>query len=190
MNRWFIIPSAASCTYSHSSERARSGGLSLKLHCDAVSNQRVDAIWRVAYPSLSKLGLEFSFIRDEGTYSAYFLLEVWSSTTKYWTRVYCPYNGNNLGIEDEAGIYHDVGIGIVRPLNEYIFNTVKLIVDPPNKKCVSLRFNNLVYDISQYGLQSVADTEGPQIRFFYRLSSTSIAARDTWLDDIIITNNE
>jgi len=66
----------------------------------------------------------------------------------------------------------------------------KLVTDFENEKYVRFILNNDVYDLSSYTYEKTNDTSRPHLLVRYKLVSTGGTSTTSYVDDVILTQNE
>ncbi len=177
-----------------SAERAANGGFSYKLATAAILNNRIEVNHYESYPVLSKIGFEIGFTEHKtptGFYPEYrFELNCNDGTTWYLYRVrYIQATGTLEVLHN--GVWTQFAAGVNLFLNNYLFNTIKLVGGFPTPRAyVRCIFNNVEYDLTGYVPQVIAPPAGPALNVAVRITANSAEENIVYLDNAIITQNE
>ena len=173
------------------SERAHSGSFSCKLVTGDTIGDYAELDIRRPYPCLSRLGFEASFDLENAIAKLYFYARLYTGAEKiealWWyddaaqTWYIWATGPGNVALSPKQKISRGIGI----------WPTTKLVADFETGKFVRLICNNLSWDLSQYTLLTITpDTTSPHIHFLVVAEAGLNANQDTYIDDIIITQNE
>jgi len=174
-----------------SSERARHGSFSCKMVTgDATDNEAY--IWAfLAYPVLSRIGVEFSWLpkiwlRD-------IELNLWFyDSINYWKFLV------RWHVDDDTWQYFDDIDGwtalsppVLHSREDYLFTHTKLVIDLNTKEYVRLIVNNRTWDLTgEEAWSDVAEGEEPRLYFDITLYTRANFNAITYLGSLIITQNE
>jgi len=169
---------------------ARSGAFCAKLH--ASNNPGSDAaMFRyLAYPALGRMGLEFSFATPHNTQNIVGTMYFDNGVRYYEGSLLYRVGTEDLSVRDAGGVWQliDGNREIQRDLHAW--NTVKLVVDFAALQYVRLIFNEHEYDIAPYAPRDVGASVVPRLQVEIWNSYIVAGAADTYVDDVIVTQNE
>lgn len=189
LNKWEVTLNGTRAAAGLSNSYARSGALSCKLTSGSGINDSAQIAKYLPYKTTGRIGFEVSWIRNANL--AYnFSLYLYNGTN--YSLGLLAYGPTAKTITLLYGTIYSVAITTDQPTfaNAYLFNTIKLVCDFTTKKYVRLIFNNVVYDISQYTMRTVASASAPHIEAII-MPTTDVASNQAcYVDDAIITENE
>jgi len=189
IEKWMPVEGDAGAALVWSSEHARNGGFSAKLSTDDDTDDDAVMLTALPYPVLSRIGYEFSFLRDNYLKTLRLRIELstdvetlyaeieWTAATGIWLYV------------DDTGFYN-LTPPTEFPIEYSIFNTVKLVADYVKKEYVRLIVNNTVFDLSGKTLWSGLPLTDPSIIMNIIIVTSSNDVATLYTDDVIITQNE
>jgi len=167
----------------------RTGGFCAKLSTAAVVNASNYMVVYLPFQVLSKMGFEFSFMRDANLKTI--ILDIWflDGTTFHEAEIKWTAATNTWAYYGDDDAYHALSPTV--NLEEILlFNTVKLVADFVNGKYVRLMANNTTYDMSALALSSTESEVGPYIHVIIRIDTNDDIVSSVNIDDVIITQNE
>ena len=175
-----------------SSVTSRSRGFSLKLTSGSDSWRLSSAERLFAFPTLSKLGFEFSFSYPDEDQVAY--LDLWVNIYDGVSLILADleYNraSNTLAYLDENGDYVNLRTDIRLKGDATLTHTFKLVLDPNKKEYVRAVVNERTYDLSGIGQQYQADDKSPHVAVAIVLMGVAAVNCIAYIDDFIFTQNE
>ena len=190
LNKWETTLVGTGASAALAADMARNGAYSLKLVTGNLTNNYAAITNRLAYPVISRLGLEFSsylyglyghiyllFELYDGTYRHSFGIR-YTAVTNTWE--YRSSNGSWLMFSGP-------------PINLHygaLFHTFKLVIDPENNHYARFILNNIQTDISNYAGWLVSNPLTPRILTYICCTTLQDASHTIYLDDVIITQNE
>jgi len=186
LNKWVIGGVGATCVITNAYARAR--GLSALLTTGGGLGDIATMQHAEAYPTLSKMGFEFSFDYDGNVCEIRLGTHLYNGTTEYYPFIRWNQPDNDLSYGDETGALVHIAF---EELSDVAFNTMKLVVDFETNQYVRLLLNNLTYDLSGKGIPSTPDAVTlPQLLLTPRLEALVVGVVGVFVDDVIITQNE
>lgn len=144
------------------------------------------------YPILSRMGFEFSWLREDQYLEWVFLhIRLMDGTNSWDAQVY--WNATNLTWYVYDGVLGD--FRALSPTVDYdiampAFNHTKLVIDYVTKKYVRLLVNEIVFDLAGTSLQTFGEDENAKIWCTIENESDGPQASTIYLDRVIITQNE
>ena len=170
-----------------SSAKGKSGARSIKLVTGNGNTDDTLLQIPVPYVSLSRHALELSF--DITTVCLYSLsLSLYNGTRYYIGKVTYNPATTTLAIQRETGAM--VAIDAALALGTFSFHTIKLVVDFGLNKYVRLIVDQKTYDLSNYGLYSLASAAAPLLYAQADIQTLAVVSKTMYVDDILITKNE
>jgi hypothetical protein len=173
----------AACEWS--AESSRSGGFSLKLSGGLGTTSGITRLWAANEPN--KTGYEFSFAAQ--FYSQLSGMGFYSDgTTLFFT--YWILDNTALYLYTEAAV--ELIVDDVEMLfDDQVFNTIKLVWDPAQRRYERILFNQVEIDISRYRIPSLpAVITGKHMYNQFVIQSRVGLNNHVYLDDFIATVNE
>lgn len=175
-----------------SSEKALYGDFSCKMITGGAVGDYAVVRVRLAYPILSKIGVEFCWhMPDDSSLSDIWLdVLLYDGTTSWWAMV-------GWYVDDDTWYYFDAD-GNEVPLSPTVayfegqtqFNHTKLVVDFEKKEYVRLVANNLTYNLTGKPLRPVASGLNAQLLTRVVTYARALGGATIFLDSMIVTQNE
>lgn len=173
-----------------SSSRARNGAFSCLLTAGDNGYHAAQILHYLPHPVLSALGFEFSF-----TYSDpfdYLWLDCWIYTISGdWGAILrLDPAASTLSYVGEDGGYYDIATDITLLTQDYLFNTLKMVVDLETATLKRVMLNHRSFRLDGIPLFPLGIHEGPHVRLEIYLEGRSKSNDTCYIDDVIITQNE
>lgn len=169
----------------------RNGGFCCKIMTGGAAGRVAYIYRRFGYPVLSRLGFEFSFATF--LFGRYLELKTDLQTAAGLHSPAIRYVAltDTFEYNDDAGIYQTIPDLTWRPMDTaWGFDTIKLVVDYISNEYVRLIVNNQVIDLSGISYQVGTVPAIPYGTLEIRLTTDVAAQARTWVDDVIVTQNE
>jgi len=188
--KWNIVKSGDGAGAVISPKRARSGSFCFMLTSGMTLDHNVGIYRFLAYPVLSRMGLELSFGSPTNAGGWELVLHLRHDSVNYVALVVFTRATKELQI-----VYGDGDITLIDtltdyPLMAYGFHTVKVVADFVTKKYVRLIIDDNFYDLSSYLLKVSAAAPLDFLSAVFIHTGDLIANKDLHLDDYILTQNE
>lgn len=188
--KWNIVPSGDGAGAVISPVRAKSGSFCFMLTSGKTLDHNVGIYRFLAYPVLSRMGLEFSYGSRAAAGGWEMVLHLRHDSAGYLALLSYTYATRELVIAHGA-----VGVALIDTLTDYAslvygFHTVKIVADFVTKKYVRLIFDDNVYDLSDYDLRLVGAAAPDFLSAVFIHTGDLIDNWDLHLDDYILTQNE
>ena len=175
-----------------SNEKAHYSHFSAKLVTPATTGQQASIYKLLAYPVLSKMGVEFSWLTTADPQYLNLLFKLLDGA-RYWdAKIRLNAAADKWEYQDEAGAWAEAGAEAVQGYSSAYgkFNHIKLIVDWVNKEYVELLVNDESFDLSGKGIWNDASVTSPRLYIDIEITTPSNAARTCYLGHFIVTINE
>jgi len=186
--RWRLVHLAGG-TIELSTDRCRSGSTSLKMTPN--DNDFVLADIFMPFPTLGLFGFETSFVWNEGIEQLAFSPSLQTGEINYKGSVSIRPSDHSIFIQGTELIDNTITLS---PNNDYLFHTLKLVVNYLTGKFVRLILDSTEYDISRYDLITYASTASPQLNYVISVEVGGAVVfplnHVEYIDDVIITQNE
>lgn len=170
--------------------RARSKAKSVKLTAgsDGLHYAQITAYFPLY--SFGKIGVEVSFTLDDDADD--FDLELMCTHPSYQVLGRIRYDASLEGLFylDENSVYQGFALLVYIERNDYIFNTMKLVLDAANKRYDRFMLNGQTWDLSDKNLALGPAGDpyyGTAIVMLEGLAGTNSVS---FVDDLILTHNE
>ena len=190
LNKWTTGATGTGASVALSTARARNGRYSVLLTGGSTGLGFAAIAHRQGFPVSSRMGVEFSFARTADfnrwdlPYSLYDGVNLAQFTLRY--RLATP----TLSLLDGDGVEQTIAADLTIRNATDQFNTVKLVVDVPNRRYQRVLFNNRAFDISAHSGQLSADATGPSLEVDIFLYPDAGQNDSMAVDDVILTQNE
>lgn len=191
INKWMPDGTGVNWTVTWDSTRARNGDFSVKLATATEEDKRVGIIHYFPFPVLSGMGFEFSWTRAQNLREIQIVVFLRTGTVYH-----------NVGIKWLAAdnffyYYNNIGGFTITPyrmafleMDDYVFNTIKLVVDYTKGKYVRLIANNFEFDLSNLEYETLEIESIPQAYVDIWIRTDDNLSAIAYIDDVIITQNE
>jgi len=173
-----------------SSEVARTKGFSCKLHTSATTDFLSYITRYMAVPVPSKIGLEFSFTMSTTNTRIDCSLLYYNGTTRVYYNIRYNQPDSTLEYYGSDDAWHVFATNVKPYPREYAFNTLKLVVDLEASIFTRAILNSTTYDLSSYLPSSDAFVFSPYLQIVIKLDNPADAAKVSYIDDVIVTQNE
>ena len=171
-------------------EQARSGAFSCKLIGGKDGNKSMKINRKFPYPVLNRYGVEFSILFEAHTTAIHFALARHDGTNEHQFRIRYDPDDGTLKCYDGAAVFTQFADDVYLAQAYSPFNTFKLIVDLVNDRYGYLIVNERTFDLTEYEPYIFETPDSPNIRFDIILYSDTGYNGFSYIDDIIITQNE
>lgn len=137
-----------------------------------------------------RLGAEISFSKMPTNHLFRLQMIKYDGTTAHQATIVLDSVLKKIYALTPSGGEEDIVTGIVLYSGNFVFYTLKLVVDFSTDKFVRLMFAQTEYDISSYSLRTSSDTTSPMLEEWLQLTSKGSDAGEVTLDDYILTQAE
>lgn len=168
----------------------KSGGFSVKLTAGSTNARNAQLQKYLPYPVVSNLGVEISFTVHADVDTLLFYLSLYDGAT--WLNpliIYVQASGK-LQYLSSAGAYVDLATGLNLYEQDFMFHTLKYVVDFVNKKYVRCLLDHLSYDMTDIAFREAADATGANMAFVFTNFGEAGKNAVVYADNLIITQNE
>jgi len=190
IDTWESEDIGATSDFSISSSKYKTGGFSAKLAAGNLADDYMNIGRNIQILNECKIGFEFSFAFSTVHAIIDFKLGYHNGTDIYNANAIFNTTNNTLSIQKSDGLFKTISSSIKLYKGLSIFHTTKLIIDIKNKKYDKIIINNNIFNLEDYGLYDSGDSIWEYLYFTIKLQTTGAGTTYTWLDDIIITQNE
>jgi len=187
---WSPCTGYGETTVEISGERSRSGGFSYKLPTAAYDDDYALIERYFPYPVLSRFGFEFSFDQDSNTGKINLQVFLYTGTTRFTIGIEWSAATDTWYYFDSLGTYHALSPTMKLCRGNKLFNTAKLVIDCITKEYVRFICNNTAFDLAGLKLNELAQVTPPYMRIEIASYNEAATASITYIDDVIITQNE
>ena len=173
-----------------SSERAMSGGYSLKFVTGGDGAVAAKSTYQVPYHVLSRYGVGYCFTHDPNLryhYSFIYLRD--GSNVEEYCVAYDIQNDRIL-IRVPGPAWQTVKSDIDLKTDGWLFHSHKLIVDVEEKAYYRLVIDNEVVDLSDYGPYITESDDPPYLEIAIQFTGWAGSNYSTWVDNVVITQDE
>jgi len=193
LNKWRITLSGAGAQAYISNEKARNGGFSCHLIGGSDLNRQAEITHEQAYPVLSNLGFEMSFLQA-GTIE-YIYCNIYAHTWTqqfHWFWAYLDNGVFTLSVRNGflPVVIHTFPGQIYCNAAGTLFHTVKMGVNPNTGAYRYLIFDDLRFNLAAYTAWITAAAGNPYLYMDITMRSRSGNNDEVFIDDVIITHNE
>lgn len=189
--KWATVAVGANASTALSSARARNGRQSCRLRPGDAINNAASITHSHHVPALSGIGLEFAASFGEGNHQLDMQLTIQAEAARHraWVRIL---NNGTFQYHDAASVYQTF-YTTPTTLNTSAthFHTFKLVYDAERGEFRRFRWNEREFDLS--GIAPQITIPGiPSFQTLIEIIDTTLAVTPsgTWIDDVILTQNE
>lgn len=171
--------------------RARSGALSAKITtpADSTSRQRIEHYLPI--PILGKLGFEFSFTWDSDIGEIVLYTYLLGPTYRHIAQIrYIGGGYRRWYYYNQKKKWQDLSGIFILHSEDYLFNTAKLVVDYEKREYVRLIVNDTEFSLKGVPYYTDSLTAARFLRFYIEFRPHTNVAVPTYVDDVILTQNE
>jgi hypothetical protein len=188
--RWHTSSGGVGGGVALSTEAQRSGVQSLKCTTGNAIGDYAQIQRGLAIPTFSPLGYEISLLSN--TDMDYYNLQttIFDGTIRRIGAIRLNHTLDTMSYYNAAAGWTGFSTHCPIMLDDYTFNTMKLVVDPSSGYYIRFILNNIEYDLSAYTYNQVANATDPYYHFIFN-GYTAVAANTSfYLDDGIMTIDE
>ncbi len=190
LNKWQRAMVGIGAAIVLSNTQCRNGSRSVKVTSGNVIGNASTLTRFMAYPVVSKMGFEISFTYHANFLSLEWIFTLYDGTNYHQGRIKYTDATGALSYQDSAGAYQVIVDGLSLYNLDFLFHTIKMVVDFTTDKYARLILNNIEYDLSDYGLYAPADAGRPRVQTQLRVITATAANNSMYYDDAIWTQNE
>ena len=188
LNKWEIFEINLDSDVYINSSRARTGYKSCKLTAGGHP-----AAWAGIYhyhsvPIINRIGFEVSFTMSADISFLLFAIKIYDGTEIHLARIRYYRSSNKLQYYDSIGDWQDITT-IDLKNNDYLFHTLKFVIDTSTKKILRVVLNNIKYTINA-DYRTTPSTEAAYTVYMIELWSDEEHTQSVYIDDVILTYNE
>ncbi len=190
ISKWATSPQGSGAAAELDSTQARTGGYSCKLTTGSDGLQFVAISKLLVAPMVARYGVEVSFTFDEDLDRILLALNYQDGSVE-WQHVL------RYVVDDDELQYYDVNkayqaLAPTVPLRESVglFHTLKLVIDPLEKKYVRALLDDRYFDLADIAAPSVALVEARALGVAFTIDTDVAANVVSYVDDVIVTENE
>lgn len=190
--RWFdsAVPPGLGGAVEWSQDKAKIGSFSLKMTGPNVEDGYTWIMHYEPYPVLSSMGLEVSILPVERIKSMSFQLQLYDGTQVSMGSIRWIKDTSTLQYWGSDLAYHDMTPLYGLPYSNWLFQTLKLVVDFENGKYERFIIGERSYDMRDYDLYTVASGDYRRVAAAIFVESSAAGSALAYLDNVIITQNE
>lgn len=173
-----------------SPEWALTGGYSIGLTSSTTAGLATYILRRLAYPVLSRIGLEVAFTLNPDHDYLEFDLALFDGVNRDYTSVILDYVNTRLRYLDVAGNPQTIVDGLNLSTDPGHFHIIKMVVDFVNNWYVRVIFNNVSYDLTGTLYNIAGWAPSPHLRVTIGAYSQAATNPTTYIDRVIVTQDE
>ena len=191
VDKWLQLPYGDNSEIVLSPDAARNGSFSAKLTTGDETNDYCRMRHYSLYPVSSRIGFEISFTCNDDLSYLYVSQRLYDGSYEHYARLLYLPPTDVLQYLDENEKWQDLVTDLdLSPFN-YVFHTVKLVIDLESHKYVRAILNDVEYDMSALSYYRTEDTT---TRPDWEQEILTITGADSnesiHVDDAIVTQNE
>uniref|UniRef100_A0A6H1ZV63 Uncharacterized protein n=1 Tax=viral metagenome TaxID=1070528 RepID=A0A6H1ZV63_9ZZZZ len=190
LTRWQATTAGTGAAAVISSATARSGAYSVKLQGGSDGGKYAEIATLLAYPKLSKFGLEVSFTLEANlTYvEADFL--IFDGTNQYEADIRYDQDNSKLQYKNSLNVWTDLITGLTLMTSPGCFHTLKLVIDGDLLEYFYVLIDDQEASLAGQGMLPTASPGSPGLGVYIWAYSAAGQNGKSYVDDVIITQNE
>jgi len=190
INNWYTAVAGVGAFVRHDAEACRNGGFSMKLNTGDAVNNWAYAYHNIPLPVTSRIGFEISFTCHGSLGDHEFRHLVRDPDWQHDARLRFLPNSSELQYYNTAAGWTTFVNGLVLLSAQWIFHTVKLVIDLSTQRYVRAIVDGNQYDMTAYGYRYTANLLPSEWQCAVQIRTGVIANIHAWFDDAIVTQNE
>lgn len=190
LGAYYTETSGTGASVTVSTERFLAQGYSLKMIGGSDGSRYALAMRSLAYPALSKMGMECHVVIDDNL--DHFDFEVFGHNGSSYSTFGIRYDHVNskLQYRDDTPAWVDIATGVALYYSTYLFLPFKLVFDEENREYVRLICTGVEYDMSDNACEVTTGVATPHMDIRFLVYSKSGENTVAYIDNIVLTQNE
>lgn len=173
-----------------SAARSRSRGYSCKMIAGSDGSAAAKIFRSFPLPTLSRYGLEFSWLPEANTDILEWRLSYHDGTDVHHYIARYRTTEDDVQIKDEDGNWLTVVTSLDLTYTYADFHTIKTVGDLADDQWERLIINGVEYDLTDYAAYVTAEVAGPDVLPAILIWGNAGANGFSYIDDVILTQNE
>lgn len=190
INKWKTEAFGDGASVAITADTARNGAFSAKLVTGDDTGDYSRIYRDMAYPKLSRIGVEFSACFDPQLSFLGLRFTLFDGTGYWDAHIRYYHNDKQIIYYDGLGFYVPLITDFQISLSAKQFHTFKLVIDPENNRYHRLIIDSYAYDISDKALYKPDSDTSPLLQLFITAMPIKGFNAVTYIDDVILTQNE
>lgn len=190
LNKWIDDFVGTGAAVAQSNAQARNELYVARLTAGSDGNRYAEIQHRQALPSLSPLGVEFSFHRSATIDNLELRFHVFDGTNRVRFQVRWRDADEDLQYYDSAGVYQTFATGVTLLGALTLFHTAKLVVDPSAQEYSRFILGRRAYSLANIAGRVDGAAGGDYSQTFIRNTGRAGVNDIVDVDDVILTQNE
>lgn len=188
-NKWAVTLGGTGASAAISSAQARNGNKSVLLTAGSTTPFSADFLHRSPLLSLSRIGLEVSFLLDSviDTFTMQAILR--DGTNQIQVAIRYDETAQRQQFLNGSGVFQDLQTINMENLDT-LFHTCKFVFDSQKVEYVRVAFDNISFDLKGTPAFQQASAIGPNIQVQLALVGRTGQNDTLFIDDFILTHNE
>ncbi|MBA7540501.1 hypothetical protein ES705_32800 [subsurface metagenome] len=171
-------------------EAFKTAGFSLKMATGVNGVSYGYLTGEIFYLKPSNMGIECNISFNNYVDYITIALHLYTKTQVYTLLIKINITEAKIQLSEDTVNWIDIPTSISLVANIRIFHSLKVVADFINGKYIRLIFDGTSYNISDYSLHSTTDDYYKRTQVNIQTASTSTLSGDTYLDSLVITQNE
>lgn len=189
-NKWEVAVAGTGAAVAISTARARNGAQSILLTAGSDGARYAQIGHFQAIPSLSNLGVEFSFAHIAALDNLLLELDVNTGSRLLTPRIRYDEVNSLILYKDAAGVDQELGPSNFFTADWYRFSTIKLVVDLEAEEYVRLIVDLTVFNMAGIPLAAEDNSAAGNASTTIRNTGDAGFNNKVYVDDVILTQNE
>lgn len=187
---WGVAEYGTGAAIELTTKRALSPPFSMSLITGNDGAKAAKMTYQVAYPALSKIALEYAFTLHVNLVYHRFDFLHRDGSTAYHYGVRLDVQNGKLAVREPGPVWTEFASGLNLKSDEWVFHVGKLVEDIENNAYCRFILDDVSYLLSDYEPYSESETTVPYIEAAILTEGPAGSNVETFVDNIIITQNE
>lgn len=188
--RWQMATPGVLATAHLTNERSLYDGVSLRLFSGTGGNPVAQGIWYAAYPQICRMGFEASYAISGTKHMLYHGLNVFKGAYYAAFRIRWTFPTGVIEIWDDGPGWHDTGLTIKEPTYDYMFNTIKMVVNTDTEEYQRFLINDVGGSLKGNYAERVGAPDNPHLQCYGYSRGDGDEAQNVYMDGCILTETE
>ena len=188
--KWLVTSLGTGAGVALSTEAARNGAKSAKITTGNAQNDYASIAKYLGSLVTGEVGAEISFTLSDSLIKVMLYLFYYDGTNQHFAGIDYRLDNDTLYYVNAAGGTSVIAAGVALAASQYLFHTIKLVIDLKNDKYARLILDGVEYDLSSYSYQVTASAAGPFFIMQFEAQTNVADNISIYADDAIITQNE
>ena len=188
--KWIIDKTGTGSAVAFDTNYAKNGKQSLKMTTGNAIGDLANITHLFPKPVDTRLGFEISFTANNDIDMFLFGIDVFDGATRYISRVRYHPDTKILEIMVQGGGYETIATDLELRVSNYMFHTLKFVIDYSTKKYVRCVLDGIEYSISQHEIYHGDDVTKISFTQIFQIMTAADSNESVYVDAAVVTLNE